>query len=126
MRSHYDEEALALLTAYDWPGNGRELRNVIERALMLVTSDMLSAADLRTLLPTPAGPLAGVDTTLISLPYMEAKGRAIEQFTKAYLQAKLAYYEGVITKAAESSGIPRQHFSLLMKRFLGGEPPSEE
>jgi hypothetical protein len=32
----------------------------------------------------------------------------------------------VITKAAESSGIPRQHFSLLMKRFLGSDLPGEE
>jgi DNA-binding NtrC family response regulator len=57
---------------------------------------------------------------------MDAKERAIEQFTKAYLHAKLVQHEGVITKAAESSGIPRQHFSLLMKRFLGSELSSEE
>jgi DNA-binding NtrC family response regulator len=126
MRCHFNEEALAVLTAYDWPGNGRELRNVIERALMLVTSDTITPADLRAMLPSPAGPSSDVDGTLISLPYMEAKERAIEQFTKAYLQAKLAQYEGVISRAAESSGIPRQHFSLLMKRFLGGEPPSED
>jgi hypothetical protein len=57
---------------------------------------------------------------------MEAKERAIGQFTKAYLEAKLAQHAGVISKAAESSGIPRQHFSLLMKRFLGSEPSSED
>ncbi len=44
-----------------------------------------------------------------------------KQFTKSYLRAKLAQHGGVITKAAEDSGIPRQHFSLLMKRFLGSE-----
>ena len=37
------------------------------------------------------------------------------------LRAKLAMYGGHITKAAEESGIPRQHFSLLMKRYLGRE-----
>lgn len=126
MRCHFDEEALALLTGYDWPGNGRELRNVIERALMLVTSDMITASDLRTMLSTRGGSSAVSGGTLLSLPYMEAKERAIEQFTRAYLQAKLAQYDSVITKAAESSGIPRQHFSLLMKRYLTDELPSEE
>jgi hypothetical protein len=52
---------------------------------------------------------------------MEAKRHAIAEFTAQYLRTKLAMYEGVITKAAESSGIPRQHFALLMKRFLGRE-----
>jgi two-component system response regulator AtoC len=126
-RCHFDEEALTLLTAYHWPGNVRELRNIIERAMMLATDDTITARDLRTLLPKSDGETSDVaGGGLISLPYMEAKERAIEQFTKTYLQAKLAQHEGVITNAAESSGIPRQHFSLLMKRFLGSEPSSEE
>jgi len=124
-RCHFDEEALSCLTAYDWPGNGRELRNVIERAMMLVTGDTITATDVRNLLPKSVSELSDATSALTSLPYMEAKERAIEQFTKMYLQAKLAQHENVITKAAESSGIPRQHFSLLMKRFLGSDPTSD-
>ena len=125
-RCHFDEGALDVLTAYDWPGNGRELRNIIERASMLATSDTITVADVRALLPRRASEISeGASGILTSLPYMEAKERAIEQFTKAYLQTKLAEYDGVITKAAESSGIPRQHFSLLMKRYLASEPASE-
>ena len=124
---HFNEEALAMLMAYAWPGNARELRNVIERAVMLATGGTITAQDLRALLPKGTDePTGDADHPFTSLPYMEAKERAIEEFTKTYLQTKLAQYEGVITKAAESSGIPRQHFSLLMKRFLGGEPPSED
>lgn len=125
--SHFDDEALSCLTAYDWPGNGRELRNVIERAMMLVTGDTITAAEIRALLPKPVSELFDAARVVVtSLPYMEAKERAIEHFTKVYLQAKLAEYDGIITKAAESSGIPRQHFSLLMKRYLGSEPSSED
>ena len=94
--------------------------------MMLAADDTITARDLRTLLPSAHEPSDAASGGLISLPYMEAKERAIEQFTKAYLQAKLAQHEGVITKAAESSGIPRQHFSLLVKRFLGSEPSSED
>jgi transcriptional regulator with PAS, ATPase and Fis domain len=126
-RGHFDDEALSVLTAYNWPGNVRELRNIIERAMMLATGDTITAGVLRTLLPLSTGePSDAAGSGLISLPYMEAKERAIGQFTKAYLEAKLAQHAGVISKAAESSGIPRQHFSLLMKRFLGSEPSSED
>lgn len=125
-RCHFDEGALSILTAYDWPGNGRELRNIIERASMLATSDIITVADVRALLPHRVSETSErASGILTSLPYMEAKDRAIEQFTKAYLQTKLAECDGVITKAAESSGIPRQHFSLLMKRYLASEPASE-
>jgi len=124
-RCHFDEEALQVLTGYAWPGNVRELRNVVERAIMLATSDTITAKDLRALLP--AGAEVGNDADwFAALPYMEAKERAIERFTRAYLQSKLVQHEGVITKAAESSGIPRQHFSLLMKRFLGSDVSDED
>ena len=99
---------------------------MIERAVMLATGDTITAQDLRALLPKGTDEPDDVpDHAFTSLPYMDAKERAIEQFTKVYLRAKLTQYEGVITKAAESSGIPRQHFSLLMKRFLGSEIPDE-
>jgi DNA-binding NtrC family response regulator len=127
LRCHFDEGALDELIRYSWPGNGRELRNVVERAVMLTATDTITAPDIRALLPS--GDVESLETgggAFVSLPYMEAKELAIEQFTKTYLQAKLAEHGGVITKAAESSGIPRQHFSLLMKRFLGSEAAEEE
>lgn len=126
-RCHFEERALDALMAYDWPGNGRELRNVIERAVMLAVDDTIRARDIAALLPRrePDEP-AGRSHSLSVLPYAEAKERAIEEFTKVYLRDKLAAAGGVITKAAESSGIPRQHFSLLMKRFLGRDASDEE
>ena len=121
-RCHFDESALEVLMSYSWPGNGRELRNIVERAVMLVSGDLIAARDLRALLPNGARESGETsETNFTSLPYTEAKERAIEQFTKTYLQAKLAQHGGIITKAAESSGIPRQHFSVLVKRFLGSE-----
>lgn len=127
VRCHFDEGALQELMRYSWPGNGRELRNVVERAVMLTATDTITASDIRALLPSrdvESSDTAG--DAFVSLPYMDAKELAIEQFTKTYLQTKLAEHGGVITKAAESSGIPRQHFSLLMKRFLGSEPTEQE
>jgi DNA-binding NtrC family response regulator len=119
---HFDEAAMDVLLSYSWPGNGRELRNVVERMVMLATDDIIRAQDIRNMLPqSEAESITSVDPSLATLPYMEAKERALEEFTKSYLRVKLAQHGGVITKAAEDSGIPRQHFSLLMKRFLGSE-----
>jgi DNA-binding NtrC family response regulator len=119
-RCHFDEAALEMLSAYEWAGNARELRNIVERLVMLNVSGTITARDVRALLPQGAvGDLLEKDPHICALPYAEAKERAIEDFTRKYLRTKLAQYGGVITKAAESSGIPRQHFSLLMKRFLG-------
>ncbi len=122
-RCHFDEEAVTVLTGYRWPGNGRELRNVIERAIMLAATETITARDIRGLL-AQADTSPASDDDLTTLPYMEAKERALEEFTRTYLRTKLAQAGGVITKAAEHSGIPRQHFSLLMKRFLGTEDES--
>lgn len=125
-RCHFDEAALGVLSAYSWPGNGRELRNVVERAVMLSPGDTVTERDVRPLLPKrDVERMLSHERDLCAFPYTEAKERAIEEFTKVYLREKLAAAGGVITKAAESSGIPRQHFSLLMKRFLGTEGPDE-
>jgi DNA-binding NtrC family response regulator len=125
-RCHFEEDALEALVSYAWPGNGRELRNVVERAVMLAGGDTITAADVRALLPQRAASDPAEDTGMWSaLSYAEAKERAIEDFTRRYLREKLDAAGGVITKAADSSGIPRQHFSLLMKRFLGKDVPDE-
>ncbi len=116
-----DASAMEELSRYPWPGNVRELRNVLERAVMLAQHETISAGDVGALLQVPLRdePSHVDHVSLMALPYMEAKRREVEDFTKRYLRAKLALHDGVITKAAESSGIPRQHFALLMKRFLG-------
>ncbi len=119
-RCYFDASAIDALTAYPWPGNVRELRNVVERAVMLTTEDVITGSQINALLPsTKPDPAVGQGSPYIALPYMEAKRKAIADFTRSYLKAKLAMHAGLITKAAESSGIPRQHFSLLMKQYLG-------
>ncbi len=118
-RSYFDASAIDALTSYRWLGNVRELRNVIERCVMLATEDAITRSQIDALLPSAnPRPAESQGSPYTALPYMEAKRKAIEDFTRAYLKTKLAIHGGLITKAAESSHIPRQHFSLLMKRYL--------
>ncbi|MGH7255979.1 MAG: sigma-54-dependent transcriptional regulator [Nitrospirales bacterium] len=118
-RCYLDPSGMAELTGYAWPGNVRELRNILERAVMLSTSESIGGDDIRALVPTGKNAGASVDlASYAALPYTQAKQKALADFTSAYLREKLAIHGGHITKAAEDSRIPRQHFSLLLKRFL--------
>lgn len=122
----FDSAAIDALMAYLWPGNVRELRNVVERTLMLATDETITDREVRALLPSePQSLPADGAGPYVMLPYMEAKEKALGDFTRAYLKSKLAIHRGVITKAAESSQIPRQHFSLLMKRYLDSQDTDE-
>jgi DNA-binding NtrC family response regulator len=116
---HLQPAAMVELAEYRWPGNARELRNVIERAVMLTAQDTIPVDEMRALLPSSARSAPSGDMpSYMSEPYMEAKRKVVAEFTGAYLKSKLALHDGHISKAAEDSGIPRQHFSLLMKRYL--------
>jgi transcriptional regulator with PAS, ATPase and Fis domain len=114
--------AVTDLVAYGWPGNIRELRNVIERAVMLCAGDRITLKELVSLLPSVAGG-GGVADTLtgeeyLRLPYSVAKEKVLEDFTLRYVKGKLAAHRGNVTHAAQDSGIPRQHFQQIMKRYL--------
>ncbi len=116
---HLEPSAMAELAEYGWPGNARELRNVIERAVMLSTNETITAGEIKKLLPSATRSISSGDMPpSMSEPYMKAKQKVVAEFTTAYLKSKLALHDGHISKAAEDSGIPRQHFSLLMKRYL--------
>jgi len=115
--------AVTDLVVYHWPGNIRELRNVIERAVMLCSADRLSHQDLISLLPAApatveAAPSSSIGAELLHLPYSEAKQKVLEEFTIRYVEGKLAVHGGNVTHAAEHSGIPRQHFQQIMKRYM--------
>lgn len=118
LRCHLDSSAITELMTYPWPGNIREVRNVVERAVMLATEDGITHDDIQALLSSAKRPGEGTDVAYATLPYMEAKRKILTDFTKGYLRTKLAMHQGHITKAAEDSGIPRQHFSLLVRRYI--------
>ena len=109
-------DAMAVLQSHDWPGNIRQLRNNVERLMILaagdpeaeITADMLPS-EIGTLVPaTPNG--AGGEK-LMSLPLREAR----EVFEREYLVAQISRFGGNISRTAEFIGMERSALHRKLK-----------
>jgi DNA-binding NtrC family response regulator len=107
-------EAMQLLMAYEFPGNVRELENIMERGVIFCRDHSLSVADLQLeSVPAAAPPLSEGQTA--EIPFREAKERAIQYFHLQYIRRLLEQYGGNISRAAEAAGIQRQYLHRLIK-----------
>ncbi|WJD67906.1 sigma 54-interacting transcriptional regulator [Pseudomonas asiatica] len=107
--SQYELEAEAqqLLARHAWPGNIRELRNVLERATLLADQPRLGVADLRAAL----GPLSPAAAVPVRQTYREA----CEEFERELIAGALAEYAGNVPQAAQALGLGR---STLYKKMV--------
>ncbi|WP_085692731.1 MULTISPECIES: sigma-54-dependent Fis family transcriptional regulator [unclassified Pseudomonas] len=107
--SQYELEAEAqqLLARHAWPGNIRELRNVLERATLLADQPRLGVADLRAALG-PLSPVAGE-------PMRQTYREACEEFERKLIVGALAEHAGNVPQAAQALGVGR---STLYKKIL--------
>ncbi len=111
-------DAIAVLQAQDWPGNARQLRNSIERLLILIkdsqpengqiTAQMLPS-DIGEVLPTVGD--TDESAHLMSLPLREAR----EVFERQYLMAQIERFGGNISKTAEFVGMERSALHRKIK-----------
>ena len=107
-------EAMAALQAYDWPGNVRQLRNVIERTVILAPRDRLSRIE-PDMLPSEIvnNPLTG-DTgmsALMGVPLREAR----ESLEREYLRVQIRRFSGNISKTAAFIGMERSALHRKLK-----------
>jgi DNA-binding NtrC family response regulator len=114
------ELAVEALQQYAWPGNIRELDNVISRALILCSGDTIEPEDL--LLPDPPSlstPEPGAD------PQAGSYYESVDIFSKKLIENALLKSGWNQTKAAASLGLQRTYFTVLLKKFqvAGRQPP---
>jgi two-component system nitrogen regulation response regulator NtrX len=116
-------EAMAVLQAYNWPGNVRQLRNIVERLLILASDDAAGAIS-ADLLPAnfngAASPWAhgAKPDLIISLPLREAR----EIFERDYLLAQINRFGGNISRTATFIGMERSALHRKLKS-LGVSSP---
>lgn len=96
------------MTAYRWPGNLRELRNVVTRALL--GEENVMAEGEANLAP-------GRGDAALELPFKEAKERLIDGFTRDYFEALLQRHGGNISAAARAAGIARPYLHRLAAKY---------
>ena len=110
------EDAMAVLQSHDWPGNVRQLRNNVERLMILATGDP-DAPITAEMLPSevgalvPATPNGAGGEKLMSLPLRDAR----EIFEREYLVAQIARFSGNISRTAEFIGMERSALHRKLK-----------
>ncbi|HEY1143190.1 MAG TPA: sigma-54 dependent transcriptional regulator, partial [Sphingomicrobium sp.] len=110
------DEATAALQAHDWPGNVRQLRNIIERTIILAPGDRVSCIDVDLLPPEilehqgPVG-VSGTTLTIMGSPLREAR----ESFEREYLKIQIRRFSGNISRTASFIGMERSALHRKLK-----------
>ncbi len=110
----FSDDAIAALQSCEWPGNVRQLRNIIERTIILAPSDKVQLID-ADMLPAEvtnnyAGPSSGINA-LMGAPLREAR----EAFEREYLQVQIKRFSGNISKTAAFVGMERSALHRKLK-----------
>jgi two-component system nitrogen regulation response regulator NtrX len=115
-KRHIGDDALAVLQSHDWPGNVRQLRNNVERLMILaggdpdaiITASMLPP-DVGSMVPTM--PRGNGGEHLMGMPLREAR----EAFEREYLRAQISRFGGNISRTAEFVGMERSALHRKLK-----------
>jgi two-component system response regulator AtoC len=102
-----------------WPGNVRQLKNVMERLTALHSGGVLGPEDIHEDSPS------GTAGNLSALPWKDAREHYLANFERSYAQALLARCSGNVSAAAREAGVDRKTFYTLLKRDKeqqNGEP----
>ena len=109
-------DALDILQNYSWPGNIRELKNMVERLSILAGGDKIEIRDLPHSITDIAN--ANVSSSYVTaLPFKEAKEKWLTDFEQRYLEQILEKFNGNITRAAQASGVNRKTFQRLIAKY---------
>lgn len=119
-------EALAALQAYEWPGNVRQLRNVVERTIILAPREDLSRIEAE-MLPSELlnGRMSGDSgvSNLMGAPLREAR----ENFEREYLRVQIRRFSGNISRTAAFIGMERSALHRKLKLLgMAGREDAEE
>jgi|LauGreDrversion4_2_1035121.scaffolds.fasta_scaffold24429_3 two-component system nitrogen regulation response regulator NtrX len=109
-------DAMAALQAYDWPGNVRQLRNIVERTIILASGDQIARIEMDMLpaeiLNDPvAGPASGPGHAVMGAPLREAR----EAFEREYLRIQIRRFSGNISRTAHFIGMERSALHRKLK-----------
>jgi two-component system nitrogen regulation response regulator NtrX len=112
---------MEVFTHYDWPGNIRELRNLIERLMIMVPGPVIEAGhaslalQVRPNLPAAQPAAAGISTNHLLGKHYESLRDARNAFEKEFIARKLREHHWNISRTAEDLKIERSHLHRKIK-----------
>jgi DNA-binding NtrC family response regulator len=116
----FADEAVTRLTDYGWPGNVRQLRNVVERAVILCDKKLIGLADLPLLseISDMENLFINTPTTNEALKAVKAliRQKAVARVECNFLTHALSNHDWNVTRAAKAVGMQRPNFQNLMKK----------
>ncbi len=115
--SDIDPKAALVLQRYDYPGNVRELENIIESAVVMGQGKVLRPGHLRDAMGPEAFEEVSGDAPEMDLPLPVALDRVVERFEKAYLENQLRKFGGRINRVARASGLSRRTVERKMSKY---------
>ena len=108
-------DAMVALQSYDWPGNVRQLRNVVERTIILAPGDRIGRIDLDLLPAEVLGDQGDIgsagSTAIMGSPLREAR----ETFEREYLRVQIRRFSGNISRTASFIGMERSALHRKLK-----------
>jgi DNA-binding NtrC family response regulator len=102
-----NHSAMEKLLAYSWPGNIRELENVMERAIVFTDHPVIRGEDIC---------LSGAPATVVGISFKAVKAHAVAEFEASYVERLLIANDGNISKAARAAKKNRRAFWQLMRK----------
>lgn len=120
------DDAVGALQTYDWPGNVRQLRNIVERTIILAPGERIGQIELDMLPPEILSDQARLAPgeaarSIMGTPLREAR----ETFEREYLRVQIRRFSGNISKTASFIGMERSALHRKLKT-LGLVDPREE
>ncbi len=120
------DDAVGVLQAFDWPGNVRQLRNIVERTIILAPGDRIGRIDLDMLPPEILNDQARLAPgeaakSIMGTPLREAR----ETFEREYLRVQIRRFSGNISRTASFIGMERSALHRKLKT-LGLVDPRED
>jgi two-component system nitrogen regulation response regulator NtrX len=124
---NFSGDAIAALQAYDWPGNVRQLRNVIERTIILAPAARVGSVEIDMLPPEIISDQAQLTPgeavkAIMGTPLREAR----ETFEREYLRVQIRRFSGNISRTATFIGMERSALHRKLKALGIGDAKADE
>ena len=107
-----DDQSMEILRLYHWPGNIRELRNIVERLIIMSPNSVIKTEDIPAYIKEKTSPSIGEDLFVLD-DIKEAR----EKFERIFIEKKLKENDFNISQTAKSLGIERSHLHKKMKSY---------